>query len=221
LYSGENVLKLQKNNFMNDEHEIIRLTRPVDESDHTLGLKSAAATLVEYGDYECPYCRELHPLVQEILNRTEGLCFVYRHFPISNLHPHAVRAAEAAEAAGAQGRFWEMHDGLFELDEALDDKRLARLARKAGLDMERYEKEMGQGVYRGKVEEDFKAALYEAGVTGTPTLYLNGVMLSRIHSLEELLSAVIEAGASLKADSHEQKNWLGRLRNFRLGMTRL
>jgi protein-disulfide isomerase len=206
---------------MNDEHEIIRLARPVDESDHTLGLESAAATLVEYGDYECPYCRELHPLIQEMLKRTDGLRFVYRHFPINNLHPHAARAAEAAEAASAQGRFWEMHDGLFEQDEALDDKRLARLARKAGLDMERYEKEMGQGVYRGKVEEDFKAALYQEGVTGTPTLYLNGLRLSRIHSLEELLTAVTEAGASLKADSREHNNWLHRLRNFRLGMTRL
>jgi protein-disulfide isomerase len=206
---------------MNDEHEIIRLARPVDESDHTLGLKSAAATLVEYGDYECPYCRELHPLIQELLKRTEGLRFVYRHFPINNLHPHAARAAEAVEAASAQGRFWEMHDSLFEQDQTLDDTRLSRLARKVGLDMERYEREMGKGDYRGKVEEDFKAALYEEGVTGTPTLYLNGLRLSRIHSIEELLSAVIEAGASLQADSHEQNNWLGRLRNFRLGMTRL
>ncbi|MGB7924624.1 MAG: thioredoxin domain-containing protein [Pyrinomonadaceae bacterium] len=206
---------------MNDEHEIIRLARPVDESDHILGLKSAAATLVEYGDYECPYCRELHPLVQELLKRTEGLCFVYRHFPLNNLHPHAARAAEAAEVASAQGRFWEMHNALFEQDQTLDDKHLARLARKARLDMERYEREMGKGDYRSKVEEDFKAAIYKDRVTGTPTLYLNGVMLSRIHSFEELLSAVIEAGASLKADSHEQNNWLGRLRNFRLGMTRL
>ncbi len=206
---------------MNDEHEIIRLARPVDESDHTQGLKSAAATLVEYGDYECPYCRELHPLIQELLKRTEGLRFVYRHFPINNLHPHAARAAEAVEAASSQGRFWEMHNALFEQEQALDDKRLSRLATKAGLDMERYEREMGKGDYRSKVEEDFKAALYQEGVTGTPTLYLNGLRLSRIHSLEELLSAVIEAGASLKADSHEHSNWLGRLRNFRLGMTRL
>ena len=206
---------------MNDEHEIIRLARPVGERDHTLGLKSAAATLVEYGDYECPYCRELHPLIQELLKRTEGLCFVYRHFPINNLHPHAARAAEAVEAASSQGRFWEMHDALFEQEQTLDDKRLSRLATKAGLDMERYEREMGKGDYRGKVEEDFKAALYQERVTGTPTLYLNGLRLSRIHSIEELLSAVIEAGASLKADSHEHSNWLGRLRNFRLGMTRL
>lgn len=206
---------------MKDEHEIIRLARPVDESDHIQGVKSAAATLVEYGDYECPYCRELHPLVQELLKRTEGLCFVYRHFPINNLHPHAARAAEAAEGAGAQGRFWEMHDALFEEEQTLDDKRLSHLARKVGLDMERYEREMGKGDYRSKVEEDFKAALYEEGVTGTPTLYLNGLRLSRIHSIEELLSAVIEAGASLKAGSHEHSNWLRRLRNFRLRMTRL
>ncbi|MGA9996146.1 MAG: thioredoxin domain-containing protein [Pyrinomonadaceae bacterium] len=205
---------------MKDEHEIIRLARPVDESDHTLGLKSAA-TLVEYGDYECPYCRELHPLIQEMLKRTEGMRFVYRHFPINNLHPHAARAAEAAEAASSQGRFWEMHDALFEQEQTLDDKRLSRLARKVGLDMERYEREMGKGDYRSKVEEDFKAALYHEGVTGTPTLYLNGLRLSRIHSIDELLSAVIEVGASLKADSHEQHSWLHRLRNFRLGMTRL
>ena len=114
-----------------------------------------------------------------------------------------------------------MHDALFEQEQTLDDKRLSRLATKAGLDMERYEREMGKGDYRGKVEEDFKAALYQERVTGTPTLYLNGLRLSRIHSIEELLSAVIEAGASLKADSHEHSNWLGRLRNFRLGMTRL
>jgi protein-disulfide isomerase len=206
---------------MNDEHEIIRLARPVDESDHILGLKSATATLVEYGDYECPYCRELHPLIQEMLKRTEGLRLVYRHFPINNLHPHAARAAEAAEAAGAQGFFWEMHDALFEQEQTLDDKRLARLARKAGLDMERYEREMAEGVYRGKVEEDFMAALYGAGVTGTPTLYLNGLMLSRIHSLEELFTSVIGAGASLKADLPEQSSWRDRLRNFRLGMSRL
>lgn len=206
---------------MKDQHEIIRLARPVDESDHIQGLKSAAATLVEYGDYECPYCRELHPLMQELLKRTEGLCFVYRHFPLNNLHPHAARAAEAAEAASAQSHFWEMHNALFEQEQTLDDKRLSSLARKVGLDMERYEREMGKGDYRGNVEEDFKAALYQEGVTGTPTLYLNGLRLSRIHSIEELLSAVIEAGASLKADFHEEKSWLGRLRNFRLGMTRL
>ena len=123
---------------MKDESKIVRLARRVDEGDHALGSPSAPATLVEYGDYECPYCRQLHPIIQEIMRRTEGLRFVYRHFPISKLHPHAARAAEGAEAAGAQDRFWEMHDALFEKDRPLDDDELARSARRAGLDMERY-----------------------------------------------------------------------------------
>lgn len=206
---------------MKDEHEIIKLQRPVDEGDHVLGPQSAPVTLVEYGDYECPYCRQLHPLVQEMMRRTEGLRFVYRHFPISKVHPYAARAAEAAEAAGAQGRFWQMHDVLFEKEQPLDNEHLARLAKKAGLDIERYTREMAEGVHAGKVEEDFKAALFGGGVTGTPTLYLNNVRLSRIQSLEALLEAVTEAGATLLASSNERANWLTRLRKFRLGMTRL
>ncbi len=206
---------------MKDEHEIVKLQRPVDESDHVLGVQSAPATLVEYGDYECPHCRQLHPLVQEMMRRTEGLRFVYRHFPISTVHSFAARAAEAAEAAGAQGRFWEMHEALFEKEQPLDDEHLTRLAKKAGLDIERYEREMADGVYAGKVEEDFKAALFGGGVTGTPTLYLNNVRLSRLQSIEALLEAVTEAGATLLASSNERANWLTRLRKFRFGMTRL
>jgi protein-disulfide isomerase len=206
---------------MNDEHEIIRLARPVDESDHVLGLQSAPATLVEYGDYECPYCRSLHPMMKELMNRIEGLRFIYRHFPLSTVHPYAAKAAEAAEAASAQGRFWEMHDLLFKQDQPLDDARLARSARKAGLEMERYNREMAEGIYSKKVEEDFTSALYGDGVTGTPTLYLNSVRLSNIHSLEALLQAVMEAGATLQADSQERANWLTRLRKFRFGVTRL
>jgi protein-disulfide isomerase len=206
---------------MNDQSEIVRLARPVDERDHVLGAQSAPATLVEYGDYECPNCRQLHPLVQEMMSRTEGLRFVYRHFPISKVHPFAARAAEAAEAAGAQGRFWEMHNLLFEKDQPLDDERLARLASKAGLDMERYTKEMAEGVYAAKVSEGFMAALYGGGVTGTPTLYLNDVRLSNTQNLEELLQAVTDAGATLQDSPHERTNWLSRLRKFRIGMTRL
>lgn len=206
---------------MKNESEIVRLSRPVDEGDHVLGPTAAPVTLVEYGDYECPYCRQLHPIIQEIMRRTEGLRFVYRHFPISKLHPHAARAAEAAEAAGAQGRFWEMHDALFEKDKPLDDELLARSARKVGLDMERYEREMGENVYAAKVSEAFTAALYGDGVTGTPTLYLNNVRLSNIQNMEALLQAVTEAGATLQASANERAGWLSRLRNFRPGMTRL
>jgi protein-disulfide isomerase len=206
---------------MRDESEAVRLTRPVDGRDYVLGPETAPATLVEYGDYECPYCRQLHPIIREIMKRTEGLRLIYRHFPISNIHPHAARAAESAEAAGAQGRFWQMHDALFEQDRPLDDERLAHLAGKAGLDVQRYLSEMAAGVYAARVDEDFKRALYGDGVTGTPTLYLNGVRLNNIQNPEALLQAVIEAGATLQADSNERASWLGRLRKLRIGITRL
>lgn len=206
---------------MKNENDIVRLARPVDDSDHVLGPESATVTLVEYGDYECPHCRQLHPMAREMMKRTEGLRLVYRHFPISKVHPHAARAAEAAEAAGAQGRFWEMHDLLFELGQQLNDEHLAVRARKAGLDMERYTREMAEGVYAGKVEKDFKLALFGDGVTGTPTLYLNGVRLSKIQSLESLLEAVTDAGAILRPNNKGLSNWLSRLHNLRLGKTRL
>jgi protein-disulfide isomerase len=206
---------------MIDEHEIVRLARPIDDYDHVLGPQSALATLVQYGDYECPYCRHLNLFIREILKRTEGVRFVYRHFPIRKLHPYAVRAAEGAEAASAQGRFWEMHNLLFETDQPLDDQYITLSARKAGLDLDRYTREMAEDAYAGRVEEAFKSALYSDGVTGTPTLYLNGMRLNSINSIEGLLAAVTEAGATLLTNSDHQKNWLSRLRRLRSGMSRL
>ena len=204
---------------MKGESEIVRLARPVEDNDHALGAQAAPATLVEYGDYECSFCRQLHPVIREIMNRTEGLRFVYRHFPISKVHMHAARAAEAAEAAGAQGRFWEMHDLLFAQDKPLDDERLARLAGKARLDMQRYTEEMAAGVYAGKVKNDYRAALY-GSVTGTPTLYLNGARLGDLHA-DTLFTAVIRAGATLRQNDGGWAGWLNRLRKLRVGMTRL
>lgn len=206
---------------MKDESDIVRLARPVGDDDHVLGPQAAPATLVEYGDYECIYCRQLHPVIREVMKRTEGLRFVYRHLPIGKVHPHAARAAEAAEAAGAQGRFWEMHDVLFGQDQPLDDECLARCARKAGLDMERYAREMAEGVYAGKVSKDFMAAAFGDHVTGTPTIYLNGVRRSDIRGFEGMLTAVTEAGAVLQDGPDARTNWLSRLRKLRVGMTRL
>ncbi len=203
------------------KNEIVRLAKPVDEADHVLGPSTAAVTLVEYGDYECPYCRQIHPMINEIMRRTEGLRFVYRHFPITKIHPHSKRAAEAAEAAGAQGRFWEMHDLLFAQDRTLDDDYLTSRAKKAGLDMNRYSKEMADGVYSSRIDEAFRSALYVNHVTGTPTLYLNEERISSINNLEELLAEVLNAGATLLADVPEQKSWRSRLRKLRVGMTRL
>jgi protein-disulfide isomerase len=174
--------------------------------------------LVQYGDYECPYCRALHPVLSELLQRTEGLRFVYRHFPLGRFHPNAARAAEAAEAAGAEGRFWEMHDALFADQHPLEDDRLTRAAHKAGLDLDRYLREMADGVYDARIEEAYKSALYE-GVTGTPTLYLNGLLLTGVLDLEGLLDAVTTAGAILRSNPQERLAWLGRLKQFRVGKT--
>jgi predicted DsbA family dithiol-disulfide isomerase len=114
-----------------------------------------------------------------------------------------------------------MHNLLFEKEQPLDDERLARLAAKAGLDIERYTRDMAEGAYAARVSEDFMAALYGGGVTGTPTLYLNEVRLSNIQNLENLLQAVTEAGAIVQASSSKRSQWLSRLRKFRVGITRL
>src|SRR3989442_13995744 len=112
-----------------------RRTFPVADRDHIQGPIDAPIALVEYGDYECPYCGEAYPIVKAIQEQLgERLCFVFRNFPLSNMHPYAEHAAEAAEAAGAQGKFWEMHDLLFENQDALHDEALAQYAQSLGLD---------------------------------------------------------------------------------------
>src|SRR5919199_5615233 len=113
-----------------------QLPLPVAERDHIQGPSTAPVTLVEYGDYECPYCGAAHPIVKEVQRRLgDRLRFVFRHFPLTNVHPHAQHAAEAAEAAGAQGKFWAMHDTLFEHQRALDDAHLEEHAAALGLDV--------------------------------------------------------------------------------------
>ena len=204
---------------MGNESGELRLVLPVGDGDHVLGPTSAAATLVEYGNYECIYCRQLHPHIKEVMKRAEGLRFVFRHFPIRRVHPHSARAAEAAEAATAQGRFWEMHDLLFKQEGPLDDELLARCAGKAGLDMRRYSEEMAAGVYADRVERDLTAATFEGHVSGTPTLYLNGVRRSDMRGLEGLLAAVEVAGATLRADPNALTRLLGRLRQLRSHVT--
>ena len=176
-------------------------------------------TLVEYGNYECIYCRQLHPHIKEMLRRAEGLRFVFRHFPIRQVHPHSTRAAEAAEAAAAQGRFWEMHDLLFKQEGQLDDEQLARCASKAGLDMRRYREEMAAGAYAEKVDRDLMTATFVGRVSGTPTLYLNGVRRSDMRGLEGLLAAVEVAGATLRAAPNARTKLLSRLRQLRSKVT--
>lgn len=150
-------------------------TLPNAERDHIQGPIDAPVALVEYGDYECPYCGDAYPVVKAIQERLgDRLCFAFRNFPLANMHPHAAHAAEAAEAAGAQGRFWEMHDMLFENQDALDDANLAEYASALGLDVSRFTDEVRSGAHTLRVREDFRSGARN-GVNGTPTFFVNGV----------------------------------------------
>jgi protein-disulfide isomerase len=169
------------------------LVLPVGERDHGQGPADAPVTLLEYGDFECPYCGQAYPIVKAIQERLgDRLRFVFRNFPLANAHPHAEHAAEAAEAAAAQGRYWEMHDRLYEQQRALDDAPLQGYARDVGLDVERFDRDMEAGRYRERVREDFLSGV-RSGVNGTPTFFINGVRHDDSYALEVLLSAVERA----------------------------
>ena len=151
-----------------------QLNPPVSDRDHAQGPAGAKLTLVEYGDYECPHCGRAHPIVKAVQKRLgTRLRFVFRNFPLSNAHPNAEAAAEAAEAAAAQGKFWEMHDLLFEHQDALEREDLLRYAADLGLDVKRFASELEGAVHRPRVQEDFRSGV-RSGVNGTPTFFING-----------------------------------------------
>jgi protein-disulfide isomerase len=150
------------------------LTPPVNANDHSIGPDDAPVTLVEYGDYECPYCGMAHPIVKRAQRELGSqLRFVFRHFPLGESHPHARIAAEAAEAAGAQGKFWEMHDTLFENQEALEVEDLIGYAKSLGLDTVKFARDLEAGTYTKRVRDDFRSGV-KSGVNGTPTFFMNG-----------------------------------------------
>jgi protein-disulfide isomerase len=171
------------------------LTLPVSEGrDHIQGPAEAAVTLVEYGDYECPYCGAAYPIIKEVQERMgEGLRFVFRNFPITTSHPHAELAAEAAEAAAAQDRFWEMHDLLYENQQRLGEEDLHAYADQLGLEVEPFDQELAEHVHAERVHEDFMSGV-RSGVNGTPTFYINGVRYDDSYELETLLAALERAG---------------------------
>jgi len=163
---------------------------PLPDRDHTQGPSNAPITLLEYGDYECPYCGEAYAVVKAIQKRLGNrLCFAFRNFPLVNSHPHAQHAAEAAEAAGAQGRFWEMHDILYENQDALEDEDLDEYASIVGLDAERLLKEMRAGAHTARVRQDFRSGA-RLGVNGTPSFFINGVRYDGSYDVEDLLAAL-------------------------------
>src|SRR6476469_9145535 len=136
------------------------LTPPVSERDHAAGPDDAPVTLVEYGNYECPYCGMAYPIVKKAQRELGSqVRFVFRNFPLAEAHPHARLAAQAAEAAAAQGRFWEMHDTLFEHQDALEPVDILGYAKSLGLDVERMAQELQAGLYNKKVRDDFRSGV--------------------------------------------------------------
>ena len=151
------------------------LTPPVGPPDHAQGPSDAPLTLVEYGDYECPHCGAAHPIVQRLQRRLgDHLRFVYRHFPLTQIHPHAQDAAEMAEAAGFRGEFWPMHDTLFENQDALDPESLVRYAVELGIDAEWAATALRAHAFSERVRAAFLSGV-RSGVNGTPAFFINGV----------------------------------------------
>lgn len=165
-----------------------KLAVPVGARDHIQGPSRAPLTLLEYGDFECPHCGAAHRVVKEVQQALgDDLRFVFRHFPLVNIHPHAEHAAEAAEAASAQGRFWEMHDVLFENQDALEDDDLATYAERLGFDVDRLAAEIETGAHVGRVREDFQSGI-RSGVNGTPTFFINGRRYDGVPDPETLIA---------------------------------
>ena len=170
-----------------------RLTLPIGGRDHIRGPESAPYVLLEYGDYQCPYCRAAQGVVEQLLVAAgDEIRYAYRHFPLSQIHPQAALAAEAAEAAGAQGRFWEMHELLFQHQDRLTPHDLLGYASALRLDVQRVALELERNVHRQRVREDFLSGV-RSGVNGTPTFFINGVRHNGGWDLQSLLEALREA----------------------------
>ena len=176
-------------------HTTSRLILPVSERDHIRGPATALVSLVEYGDYECPYCGEAYPVVEE-LQRVLGdrLQFVFRHFPLAQIHPYAQGAAEAAEAAGAQDMFWEMHATLYTHQHALDAAHPIAYAIALGLDPSSLRHALERRTYETRVREDFLSGV-RSGVNGTPTFFIEGVRYDGPRDFDTLLAVLAEAAA--------------------------
>jgi len=150
------------------------LTPPVGRGDHAFGPPDARVTLVEYGDFECPFCGRAYPELKRVLKQLgPKVRFVFRHFPLVEEHPHAQHAAEVAEAAAAQGKFWEMHDLLYQRQQALEDDDLLKYAKELGLDVPRVQRELTSHAHAARVERDVVSGA-QSGVSGTPRFFING-----------------------------------------------
>jgi protein-disulfide isomerase len=170
-----------------------KLRVPIGAADHVQGAADAPVTLVEYGDYQCPHCGHAYPIVRELQKRFGGrLRFVFRNFPLREIHPAAEEAAETTEFAGAHGKFWEMHDLVFENQQALGDRLFVELAHRLKLDVQALAKSLKGGEFADRVQADFSGGV-RSGVNGTPTFFINGQRHDADFELETLAEAVENA----------------------------
>ncbi len=165
---------------------------PVSEQDHIQGSADAKCTVVEYGDYECPHCRHAYSIVKRVQKHFgKKLRFVFRNFPLVEMHPHAESAAETAEYAGTQGKFWEMHDGLFENQEQLGGALYLRLAQQLGLPPQDLRAAVEKREFLARVKSDFTGGV-KSGVNGTPTFFMNGKRHDGPFEYEDLVEGIEE-----------------------------
>jgi len=168
----------------------MNLSVAVNKSDHAQGPEDAPVTLVEYGDYQCPYCADVHSMIQSIAKKMGSqLRFVFRHMPLIEMHPYAQYAAEGAEAAGAQGKFWEMHDAIYRQQSELGSSLMNKLAHMLKLDIQRFEADLDARRYRPRVKRDFMGGM-RSGVAATPTFFVNGKRYDGALDGPSLLAAV-------------------------------
>lgn len=173
-----------------NQYQMFELAVPVSAVDYMLGPEHASVTIVEFGDFECPNCKQAAPAVKLLLERFAGrVCLVYRHFPLEEVHPHALHAALAAEAAGAQGKFWQMHDLLFDNQRHLKLRQLLGYAERLELDMTRFTVEMDDEIHLQRVREHI-AGGSESGVRATPTFFVNGRIQDVSFGLQSLVHGV-------------------------------
>ena len=172
--------------------ESMKLTLPVGKRDHIQGPTTAAVTLIEYGDYQCPYCAQAYMITKEIQERMGSkLRFVFRNFPLTKIRPQAYQAALAAETAAAQNKFWEMYDYLFKHGQVLTEDTLKDTAAKLGLDVDRFNREFHDNTYSTHVEEDIKSG-NDSGVSKTPTFFINEDRYDGLWDLDSILNALDE-----------------------------
>jgi protein-disulfide isomerase len=178
---------------MNPQPHAISLAAPPEPTDHFLGSEHARITLLEYGDFECPSCKVAVQTPKLLLERFPNrIRFIFRHFPLEEAHPHALKAAEVSESAAAQGKFWPMHDVLFQNQAHLKDRDLYRYAGDLGLDLARYTAEMDDHIYLQKVREHAQGGR-RSHIRATPTFFLDGIVQDISFGMQALHDAVAAA----------------------------